>query len=137
LPFEQAGVALVDTRKNFFWNGITTSRFIRLTWQEHVPPLDCQGFRAPLSPPAGLTFLERAADWRNQKYSSQIFDTLVGLEARAVSESETEAERLRARARRVLELARAINDPEAALRLKTLAADLLERADAIERDGES
>jgi hypothetical protein len=49
----------------------------------------------------------------------------------------TEAERLRAYARRSLELARAINDPEAALRLKALAADLLERAAAIERDGES
>ena len=42
-----------------------------------------------------------------------------------MSESETEAERLRAHARRALELAGAINDPEAALRLKTLAADLL------------
>jgi hypothetical protein len=49
----------------------------------------------------------------------------------------TEAERLRAYARRSLELARAINDPEAALRLKTLAADLLERADAIERKDEN
>ena len=65
------------------------------------------------------------------------FDTLVGLEARAVSESETEAERLRAYARRALELARAINDPEAALRLKALAADLLERADALERKDEN
>ena len=61
----------------------------------------------------------------------------VGLEARAVTESETEAERLRAQARRALELARAINDPEAALRLKNHAAELLERAAAIERDGES
>ena len=49
-----------------------------------------------------------------------------------MSESETEAERLRARARRVLELARAINDPEAALRLKAHAAELLERADALD-----
>jgi len=66
------------------------------------------------------------------------FDTLVGLEARAVTESETEAERLRAHARRALELARAINDPEAALRLKTHAAELLERADALdERKGEN
>jgi hypothetical protein len=32
-------------------------------------------------------------------------------------------------------LARVINDPEAALRLKALAADLLERAAAIELDG--
>jgi len=65
------------------------------------------------------------------------FDTLVGLEARAVSESETEAERLRAHARRALELAGAINDPEAALRLKALAAELLKRAAALERDEES
>jgi hypothetical protein len=47
----------------------------------------------------------------------------LGLEARALTESETEAERLRAQARRALELARAINDPEAALRLKAHAAD--------------
>ena len=53
-----------------------------------------------------------------------------------MTESETEAERLRAHARRALELAGAINDPEAALRLKALAADLLERADAIERKDE-
>jgi hypothetical protein len=54
-----------------------------------------------------------------------------------VSESETEAERLRAQARRVFELARAINDPEAALRLKAHATELLERADALdEQKGE-
>ena len=53
-----------------------------------------------------------------------------------MTESETEAERLRAQARRALKLARAINDPEAALRLKAHAAELLERAAAIERDGE-
>jgi hypothetical protein len=35
------------------------------------------------------------------------------------------------------EVAGAINDPEAVLRLKALAADLLERAAALERDGES
>jgi hypothetical protein len=60
------------------------------------------------------------------------FDTVVGLEARAVTESETEAERLRAQARRALELARAINDPEAAFRLKAHAAELRERADALD-----
>ncbi len=27
-----------------------------LTWQEHVSPLDCQGFKAPLSPRRGFTF---------------------------------------------------------------------------------
>jgi hypothetical protein len=55
-----------------------------------------------------------------------------------VSESETEVERLRAQARRAFELARAINDPEAALRLTAHAAELLERADALdERKGEN
>ena len=63
--------------------------------------------------------------------------TLLSAEARAVTESETEAERLRAHARRALELAGAINDPEAALRLKALAAELLKRAAALERDEES
>jgi hypothetical protein len=63
---------------------------------------------------------------------------LLSTGARAVTESETEAERLRAQARRALELARAINDPEAALRLKAHAAELLERADALdERKGEN
>jgi hypothetical protein len=65
------------------------------------------------------------------------FDTIVGLEARAVTESKTEAERLRAHARRSLELARAIADQEAARALKAYAADLLERAEAIERDGQN
>ena len=45
---------------------------------------------------------------------------------------KTEPERLRAQARRALELARAINDPEAALRLKAHAGELLERADALD-----
>ena len=54
-----------------------------------------------------------------------------------MSESKIEAERLRAQARRAFELARAINDPEAALRLKGHAAELLERADALdEQKGE-
>ena len=64
------------------------------------------------------------------------FDTLMGLEARAVTKSETEAERLRAHARRSLELARAIADQEASRALKAYAAELLERADAIERKDE-
>ena len=46
--------------------------------------------------------------------------------------AKTEPERLRAQARRALELARAINDPEAALRLKAHAGELLERADALD-----
>ena len=72
------------------------------------------------------------------KLNQSIFKiTLLSAEARAVTESETEAERLRAHARRALELAGAINDPEAALRLKALAAELLKRAAALERDEES
>jgi hypothetical protein len=66
---------------------------------------------------------DRAAVVVEPKVLKLDFDTLVGLEARAVTESETEAERLSAQARRVLELARAINDPEAALRLKAHAAE--------------
>jgi len=65
------------------------------------------------------------------------FDTLMGLEARAVTKSETEAERLRAHASRSLELARAIADQEASRALKAYAAELLERADAIERKDEN
>ena len=94
----------------------------------------------PRCPPGGALLFgaNRATGWLAEpNVLKSDFDTLVGLEARAVSESETEAERLRAHARRALELARAINDPEAALRLKAHAAELLERADAIERDGEN
>ena len=65
------------------------------------------------------------------------FDTLVGLEARAVTKSETESERLRAHARRSLEFADAIADQEAARALKAYAAELLERADALERKDEN
>jgi hypothetical protein len=28
-----------------------------LTWQEHVPPLDCQASQSPAVPPAGLYLL--------------------------------------------------------------------------------
>ena len=73
----------------------------------------------PRCPPGGALLLEPTArQWfAEPNVLKSDFDTLVGLEARAVSESETEAERLRAHARRPLELARAINVPEAALRL--------------------
>ena len=94
----------------------------------------------PRCPPGGALLFgaNHAAAWfAEPNVLKSDFDTLVGLEARAVSEIETEAERLRAHARRALELARAINDPEAALRLKVLAADLLERADALERKDET
>ena len=76
-----------------------------------------------------------ALGWRNQTPLVRFQITWLSAEARTVTESETEAERLRAQARRALELARAINDPEAALRLKAHAAELLERAAAIERKG--
>ena len=51
--------------------------------------------------------------------------------------SETDAERLRAQARRSLVLARAIADQEASRVLNAYAADLVERADAIEQKGEN
>ena len=54
-----------------------------------------------------------------------------------MTNSETEAERLRAHARRSLELARAIADQEASRALKAYAAELLERADAIDRKDEN
>ena len=102
------------------------------------PRLNCQAFKAPLSPRRGFTFgAVRAAGWfAEPNVLKSDFDTLMGLEARAVTKSETEAERLRAHARRSLELARAIADQEASRALKAYAAELLERADAIERKDE-
>jgi hypothetical protein len=66
------------------------------------PPARTAKLSKPRCPPGGALLLEppAAAVWRNQTYSSQISDTLIGLEARAVTKSETEAERLRAHARR-------------------------------------
>ena len=52
------------------------------------------------------------------------------------AQAGTEAERLRTQARRALILARDVTDQEAA-RLKVHAADLLARAEAIERQGEN
>ena len=102
------------------------------------PRSNCQAFKAPLSPRRGFTFgADRAAGWfAEPNVLKSDFDTLMGLEARAVTKSETEAERLRAHARRSLELARAIADQEASRALKAYAAELLERADAIERKDE-
>jgi hypothetical protein len=51
--------------------------------------------------------------------------------------ARTEAERLRTRARRALALARDVTDQEAARALKNHAADLLEKAEAIERQGKT
>jgi hypothetical protein len=53
------------------------------------------------------------------------------------AQARTEAERLRTQARRALELARDVTGQEAAPALKAYAADLLERAEAIERQGEN
>jgi hypothetical protein len=53
------------------------------------------------------------------------------------AQARTEAERVRSQARRALRLARDITDQEAARALKAHAADLLERAEAIERQGET
>jgi hypothetical protein len=49
----------------------------------------------------------------------------------------TEPERLRAEARRALMLAHAINDEKTTKNLEAYAADLLARADAIERQAEN
>ena len=103
------------------------------------PPRLTAKLSKPRCPPGGALLLEPTArQWLAEpNVLKSDFDTLVGLEARAVTESETEAERLRAHARRALELAGAINDPEAALRLKAYAAELLKRADALERKDEN
>ena len=53
------------------------------------------------------------------------------------SSAMTEPERLRGEARRALKVARAINDEKATKGLEAYAADLLARADAIERQGEN
>ena len=97
------------------------------------PPARTAKLSKPRCPPGGALLLEppaRQDGWWNQTSSSQISITLVGLEARAVTKSETEVERLRAHARR------SIADQEASRALKAYAAELLERADAIERKDE-
>ena len=50
------------------------------------------------------------------------------------AQARTEAQLLRTQARRALKVARAINDQEAALRIEAYAAELLKRAEAIERE---
>ena len=122
------------TRSTFFGTINQVFRWVFELGRSTSPRLTAK-LSKPRCPPGGAYFWSRLVAEPNVLKSD--FDTLVGLEARAVSESETEAERLRAHARRALELARAINDPEAALRLKALAADLLERADALERKDEN
>ena len=121
------------------WNNQSSLPLGGLNLAGARPPARTAKLSKPRCPPRrGFTFgaARAAAVWRNQTYSSQISDTLIGLEARAVTKSETEAERLRAHARRSLELARAIADQEASRALKAYAAELLERADAIERKDE-
>ena len=129
---------VVDTPKKFFG---TIDQVFRwgLNLAGARPPARTAKLSKPRCPPGGALLLEppaRQDGWWNQTSSSQISITLVGLEARAVTKSETEAERLRAHARRSLELARAIADQEASRALKAYAAELLERADAIERKDE-
>jgi len=127
----------VDTPKKFFGTIDQVFRWGELG-RSTSPRSNCQAFKAPLSP-GGALLLEpppRQDGWWNQTSSIQISITLGGLEARAVTKSETEAERLRAHARRSLELARAIADQEASRALKAYAAELLEKADAIERKDE-
>ena len=129
---------VVDTPKKFFGTINHISRWVFELGRSTSPRSNCQAFKAPLSPRRGFTFgAVRAAGWfAEPNVLKSDFDTLMGLEARAVTKSETEAERLRAHARRSLELARAIADQEASRALKAYAAELLERADAIERKDE-
>ena len=129
---------VVDTPKKFFGTIDQVFRWGFELGRSTSPRSNCQAFKAPLSPRRGFTFgAARAAGWLVEpNVLKSDFDTLVGLEARAVTKSETEAERLRAHARRSLELARAIADQEASRALKAYAAELLERADAIERKDE-
>ena len=128
----------MDTPKKFFGTIDQVFRWGFELGRSTSPRSNCQAFKAPLSPRRGFTFgAARAAGWLAEpNVLKSDFDTLVGLEARAVTKSETEAERLRAHARRSLELARAIADQEASRALKAYAAELLERADAIERKDE-
>ena len=126
------------TRSTFFGTINQVFRWVFELGRSTSPRLTAK-LSKPRCPPGGAYFWSRPrGSWlaeRNVLKSD--FDTLVGLEARAVTKSKTEAERLRAHARRSLELARAIADQEAARALKAYAADLLERAEAIERQGEN
>ena len=129
---------VVDTPKKIFG---TIDQVFRwgLNLAGARPPARTAKRSKPRCPPGGALLLEpppRQDGWWNQTSSIQISITLGGLEARAVTKSETEAERLRAHARRSLELTRAIADQEASRALKAYAAELLERADAIERKDE-
>ena len=68
-------VLVGNTSKIFFGTINHVSRWMSELGRSTFPPLDCQGFKAPLSPRAGLYFLEptaRQAGWRNQTSSSQI-----------------------------------------------------------------
>ena len=135
------GVARSETRQENFSERLTDLLACRFELGRSSFPRLTAKLSKPRCTPGGafLFVADRAvAGWRNQTYSSQISKHLSDFEAGAVTESETEAERLRAQARRALELARAINDLEAALRLKAHAAELLERADGLdERKGEN
>ena len=128
----------MDTPKKFFGTIDQVFRWGFELGRSTSPRSNCQAFKAPLSPRRGFTFgAVPAAGWfAEPNVLKSDFDTLMGLEARAVTKSETEAERLRAHARRSHELARAVADQEASRALKAYAAELLERAEAIERKDE-
>jgi hypothetical protein len=136
MPARRCGV--VHTPKKFFG---TINQVFRwgLNLAGAHPPLELPSFQSPAVPSAGLYF------WSRPRGSCLVepnvlesdFDTFVGLEARAVTKSETESERLRAHARRSIKLADAIADQQASRDLKAYAAELLERADALERKDEN
>src|SRR4051812_12503152 len=64
LPFEQAGVARWTRPRKFFGTINHVSRWVSELGRSTSPLLDCQAFKAPLSPRRGFTFgADRAAAW--------------------------------------------------------------------------
>jgi hypothetical protein len=122
-----------------FWERLIKSPVGCLNLAGARPPALTAKLSKPRCPPAGLYFWStRAAGWLVEpNVLKSDFDTIVGLEARAVTESKTEAERLREHARRSLELARDIADQEAARALKAYALISWKGQRRSERDGQN
>ena len=136
MPFNarQAGVAQWTRPRKFFGTINHVSRWVFELGRSTSPRLIAKLFKASLSPRRGFTFGPWLAEPNVLKSD---FNTLVRLEARAVTKSESEAERLRAHARRFLDLAHAIAEQEASRALQAYAPELLDRADALKRKDEN
>ena len=87
MPFNarQAGVAQWTRPRKFFGTINHVSRWVFELGRSHVPPLDCQAFQSLAVPSAGLYFWPWLAEPNVLKSD---FNTLVRLEARAVTKSE-------------------------------------------------